>query len=142
MARQALKNVSESPVNVPLRTRSPRVGKVKTGGWDYTRWNISINDPDAFMDFMRGYPNTEGVTLFLYRLVPPIDLSLIQKKESNIQKGGFGDLEKFTVESVAEKFGRGKYNVRVTDSNRPAGQTQVVKSCLYKLLDAEKPSGL
>jgi hypothetical protein len=138
MAQQAAKKHVSTPESVPLRTPSPRVGKVKTGAWDYSRFRIAINDPDAFMDYMRGYPSTEGVTLFLYRLLPPIDLSLIGAKESNIQKGGYGDLNLFSVDAVAEKFGRGKYNIRVTDSNRPDGQREVVKSCQYKINDAER----
>ncbi len=139
MAQQAVKKQVPAAGLPPLRTPSPRVGKVKPGSWDYTRWRITISDPDAFMDFMRGYPNPDGVTLFLYRLQPPIDLSLIGHKESNIQKGGYADLNLFSFESVAEKFGRGKYNVKVTDSNRLEGQKEVIKGCQYKITDAEKP---
>ena len=138
MAQQAVKKQVPAVGLPPLRTPSPRVGKVKPGAWDYARWRITISDPDAFMDFMRGYPNPDGVTLFLYRLQPPIDLSLIGHKESNIQKGGYGDLNLFSFESVAEKFGRGKYNVKVTDSNRPEGQKEVIKGCQYKISDSEK----
>ena len=139
MAQQGLKKDVSAAVQQPLRMAAPRVGKGKTAEWDYTRFRISISDPDAFMEYMRGYPHTEGVTLFLYRLVPPSDISRIGLRESNIQKGGYADLSLFSFDAVAEKFGRGKYNVKVTDSNRPEGQREVVKSCQYKIADAEKP---
>lgn len=138
MAQQAVRNAPETTVR---RTRSPRLPRLKTGSAapDYTRWRITINDPDQFMEFMRNYPNPQGVTLFLYRLKPKIDVTLIGQKETNIQKGPIADLNLWSIEAIAEKFGRGWYNARVTDSNRPEGQTQVVQSCVYKLSDAEKP---
>jgi hypothetical protein len=138
MAQQAVRKQAETEAP---RRRAARVPAVKTGmePIDYTRWRITINDPDQFMAFMRDYPNKQGVTLFLYRLLPKIDLTLIQLQESNIQKGGCDDLAIFAQEAVAEKWGRGKYNIRMTDSNRPDGQRQVIQTCQYKLLDVEKP---
>jgi hypothetical protein len=115
----------------------PAGAKSAAGKIDYSKWRIGFNEPDRFMDYMRSYPNTEGVSLFVYRLNPRIDLSLIGLRESNIQKGGYGDLSLYTVDAIGEKFGRGKYNIRVTDSNRPEGQREVVKSCKYDLNDPE-----
>ncbi len=137
MAQQAVRKQVETPAPAP---RAPRLPKGKTGSApDYTRFRLTFSNPDDFMSYMRGYPNPEGVTLFLYRLLPKIDLSLIGLRESNIQKGGYDDLPLFGFDSVAEKFGRGKYYLKVTDSNRPEGQREVVKSATYKIADAEKP---
>ena len=138
MAQQAVRKQAES---APPVAGAPRLRKGKTGALpvSYDRYRLTFTEPDAFLEFMRGYPNRDGVTLFLYRLVPKIDLSLIGLRESNVQKGGYGDLNLFTPEAVAEKFGRGKYQVKVTDSNRLDGQREVVKACYYKLTDAEKP---
>lgn len=138
MAQQAVRKQVE---RAPVKSRAPRVpvAKVSNAPPDYQRWRMTFSDPDEFMGFMRGYPNPQGVTLFLYRLVPKIDLSLIQLQESNIQKGSIDDLSLFSLDAVAEKFGRGKYNIRVTDSNRPDGEREVVKTCQYKLHDVEKP---
>lgn len=122
------------------KTRAPRLPQAKTSPpSDYSRYRLTFTDADQFMTFMRGYPLTEGVTLFLYRLVPKIDLSLIGKRESNIQKGGYSDLNLYSLESIAEKFGCGKYQVKVTDSNRPDGQREVVRTCQYKITDAGAP---
>lgn len=138
MAQQAVRNAVETPVR---RSRVPRVPVLKTGNEapNYERWRMTINDPDEFMEFMRNYPNPQGVTLYLYRLKPKIDLSLIGLEETNIQKGPIADLALWSPEAVAEKFGRGQYNARVTDSNRPEGQKQVIQTCQYKLFDVEKP---
>lgn len=138
MAQQAVRKQAET--HAPRR-RSARLPVAETGTKpiDYAGWRLTINNPDQFMDFMRGYPNPQGVTLFLYRLLPKIDLSLIGLEETNLQKGGIEDLPLYSLEAVAEKWGRGKYNLRVTDSNRPDGQRQVIQTCPYKLLDVEKP---
>jgi hypothetical protein len=138
MAQQAVRKQVETE---GPRRRAPRVPVLKTGtpALNYEGFRLTINDPDEFMRFMKGYPNPQGVTIFLYRLVPRIDLSLIGLEEANIQKGSIDDLHLFTLDAVAEKFGRGKYNIRVTDSNRPDGQRQVIQTCPYKLFDAEKP---
>jgi hypothetical protein len=136
MAQQGVRNAVETPVR---RTRSPRlpVAKTTTEAPSYERWRMTISDPEEFLSFMRGYPNPQGVTLFLYRLKPKIDLSLIGLEETNIQKGPIADLALWGVDAVAEKFGRGLYNARVTDSNRPEGQKQVIQTCQYRI-DCEK----
>lgn len=141
MAQQAVRKQVPAVETAAPRRRAPRLPVVKTGteAPNYERWRLTINNPDEFMAFMRGYPNPQGVTLFLYRLKPKIDLTLIGQEETNLQKGGYDDLSLFSVEAVAEKFGRGQYNVRVTDSNRPDGQRQVIQTCLYKLSDVDKP---
>lgn len=137
MAQQATRKQTQT---APPVTRSPRLPKGKAGGLiDYARFRLTFTDADAFMDYMRGYPNAEGLTLFLYRLIPKINLSLIGKSESNIQKGGYEDLRLYTIEAVSEKFGQGKYNIKVTDSNRPEGQREVVRTCQYKISDSDKP---
>lgn len=141
MAQQAVRKQAPAVETAAPRRRAPRPPQVKTGteAPNYERWRLTINNPDEFMAFMRGYPNPQGVTLFLYRLKPKIDLTLIGQEETNIQKGGYDDLSLFSVEAVAEKFGRGQYNVRMTDSNRPDGQRQVIQACQYKLFDVDKP---
>ncbi len=146
MAQQAARKQAENPADVTgfpsARERSPRppAGKTGVAPVGYDRCRLTFTDPDAFLKFMRGYPQREGVTFFLYRLRPRIDLSQVGLRESNIQKGGYEDLPLFTPEAVAEKFGRGHYQVKVTDSNRTDNQREVVKSCQYKLDNADKPS--
>lgn len=88
------------------------------------------------MEYMRGYPDPSGVILYLYRSLPRIDLSLIGLKETNLQKGPISDLGLFSVEAVAERYRNGMYNVRMSDSNRPDGQREVIKTCIYKITDA------
>lgn len=141
MAQQAVKRQSKTDEISAPRRRAPRLPVAPTASEppSYERSRMTINDPEEFLSFMRAYPNPQGVTLFLYRLKPKIDLSLIGLEETNIQKGGIGDLALWGAEAIAEKFGRGQYNARVTDSNRPDGQRQVIQSCQYKLMDVEKP---
>jgi hypothetical protein len=136
MAQQGVRNAVETPVR---RTRSPRLPVAKTSNEapSYERSRMTINDPEEFLNFMRGYPNPQGVTLFLYRLKPKIDLTLIGLEETNIQKGPIADLPLWGVDAIGEKFGRGLYNARVTDSNRPEGQKQVIQTCQYRI-DGEK----
>ena len=137
MAQQAARKQAET---APPVARAPRVPGSKTGKTvDYSRYRLTFTDGDAFMAFMRTYPNPEGITLFLYRLLPKIDLSLVGVRESNIQKGGYDDLKLYSPEAIAEKFGRGKYQIKVTDSNRQSGEQEVVRSCHVNLMDAEKP---
>lgn len=140
MAQQPVVNLDQKKGRGrPPGSRARPPGQSRTEPWDYTLFRRSITRPDDFMDYMRGYPGPEGVTLFLYRVLPKIDLSLIGLRESNIQKGGYSDLSLFSFEAVSEKWGNGTYNIRVADGNRPEGQKEVVKSCPYKISDAGAP---
>jgi len=61
---------------------------------------------------------------------------MIQLRETYIQKAV--EPAQMTPEYVAERWGKGKYQIRLTDGNRPKGQQEVAK-ILYDLQDAEKP---
>ena len=138
MAQQGTKKATE---NEPVRTRSPRVGGGKKPvPADYSRGRHTFTDPHAFMVFMKGYPNTVGITLYLYRVMPKIDLSLIGHTESNIQKGGYEDLPLYSIEAVTKTFGRGIYQIKVVDSNRAEGDKEVVRACTYDISDTDKPA--
>ena len=141
MAQQGVRNAVETPVR---RARSPRlpVAKTTTEPPSYERWRMTFTDPEEFLAFMRAYPTPQGVTLFLYRLKPKVDLSLIGLEETNIQKGPIADLPLWAVDAVAEKFGRGLYNVRVTDSNRPEGQKTGHSNLSVPHIDTGKGAGL
>ena len=140
MAQQATRTRTETTAIPPPVVGKARPGKAKipNNPTDYTRHRLTFTDPDAFWAYMTDYPNKDGVTMYLYRIRPVIDLSLIGLRESNIQKGGYGDLKLFSRDAVGEKFGRGEFQVKVTDSNRPEGQKEVVRSCQYKILEGEK----
>lgn len=142
MAQQATKKQTETAVMPPpiARRGRPMKGKVPNEPTDYTRHRLTFNNAEAFMVYMAGYPNRDGITMYLYRLFPKIDLSLIGQRESNIQKGGYDDLQLFTRDAVAEKFGRGDYQVKVVDSNRPEGTREIVRSAQYRIPDADKPA--
>jgi hypothetical protein len=119
--------------------RAPRVGAGKQAvAADYSKVRQTFTNPEGFLSYMRGYPNTTGITLYLYRVWPKIDLSLIGHGESNIQKGGFEDLLLYTPETIARNFGRGAYQVKVTDSNRAEGEKEVVRSFTFDITDCEK----
>jgi len=138
MAQQAVRKQAET---TPVIARSPRVGGGKKPFVpDYSRVRHTFTDPDAFFAFMQSYPNRSGVTLYLYRVFPKIDLSLIGHTESNIQKGGYEDLPLYSFDAVTKNFGRGTYQIKVVDSNRPEGEKEVVRSCTYEINDTDKPA--
>ena len=131
--------VKKEPVNQPGISRTPRVGggrKLPTP--DYSRIRLTFTDPAVWLAYMKGYPNTAGITIYLYRVMPKIDLSLIGHTESNIQKGGYDDLPMFSAETIARNFGRGAYQIKVVDSNRAEGEKEVVRACNFEITDCEK----
>jgi hypothetical protein len=131
--------VRKQPEIAPISKRAPRVGAGKKPvPPDYSRSRQTFTDPAVFLDFMRGYPNPVGVTLYLYRVWPKIDLSLIGHTESNIQKGGYDDLLLYSAETIGRNFGKGAYQIKVVDSNRSEGEKEVVRSCNFDLMDIEK----
>jgi hypothetical protein len=108
----------------------------KPRSWDYTRYRLSINDPNEFKAYYDGYPDKSGLMAYVYRLVPRIDLSLIGLKISNIHETA--NPEEMIPSFIENKFGRGRYMLKLTDANRPQGQREVAKT-FFRLEDSEKP---
>jgi hypothetical protein len=121
---------AKSDENQPVKkARQPRV-------FDYSRYRVTIQNPDEFQRYLSGYPNKTGLMAYVYRLVPKIDLSLIGRETTNILETA--EFHKVTPAAIAEDFGRGKYMVTLNDSNRPKGEKEVCKG-IYRLEDEAKP---
>lgn len=88
---------------------------------------VALSDPPgesgrkkrSFSDllkFAREYENKTAMALYLYRLWPVIDLNLVGKKFSYIDK--FAGPDECDLDAIMRKWGRGKYKICLTDSNR------------------------
>src|SRR3984885_10022871 len=142
MAQQAtVKRASNAPpaVNsrrIPPRSETHRPFK-SSGKFDYMAYRRTLNKPEEFAAYLAGYPDKSGLMVYCYRLLPKIDLTLIGHRESSIEK--ISDVAKMNPEYTAEKWGRGKYLLRLNDANREKGQNEVVKTW-FDLDDCEKPA--
>src|SRR6185295_17716030 len=67
-----------------------------------------------------------GILGYVYRLKPVVDNALAGISESTIYKTS--NVAEMTQEFIGSKFGRGKYMLRLTDANRPKGETDVCKT--------------
>lgn len=97
--------------------------KQKTGEIDYTRVDNKFNRPEEFAVYVAGYPDKTGIMASLYRQQPKIDVTLIGLEEFSIHKTI--DEAEMSKEWIGDNFGRGKYMLMLSDSNRPHGQKEV-----------------
>lgn len=109
----------------------------KAGAFDYTAYRRTLNKPEEFAAYLAGYPDKSGLMLYIYRLLPKIDLTLIGHRETSIAK--VVDPAFMNPDWVGERFGRGKYHLKLNDTNREKGQTEVVKTW-FDLEDCDKPA--
>jgi hypothetical protein len=142
MAQQAtVKRVSNAPPAVNTRRVPPRAETHRpfksAGKFDYTAYRRTVNKPEEFAAYLAGYPDKSGLILYAYRLLPRIDLTLVNHRETSIAK--ISDVAQMNPDWIAERFGRGKYLMRLNDANRDKGQTEVVKTW-FDLDDCEKPA--
>lgn len=100
------------------KARKPRSEPVNYAGGKPRIFQI-VADFDAYM---AAYPDTSGLLAYYYRLEPKIDLSLIGLPGSSILKTA--RVDEMTEAFAAAKWGRGKYMLKVTDSNRPRGEQE------------------
>jgi hypothetical protein len=107
-----------------------------SGGFDYEKPKATtFTQSKDFQEFIAGYPNKHGLLGYLYRVYPAIDLSLIGNTENSIHKTA-SEVE-MTEEWISSRFGRGRYQLRVIDSNRPGGHQEVAKT-FFDCMNAEK----
>lgn len=113
--------VTERGPAAPSRPRA-KAGKV----FDYSKFRQSIRDDKDFGVYLAGYPNKTGILGYVYRLKPVVDNALAGISESTIYKTS--NVLEMTQEFIGSKFGRGKYMLRLTDANRPKGESDVCKT--------------
>lgn len=76
----------------------------------------SISD---LLKFAREYEDKTAIAFYLYRLWPVIDLNLVGRKTSYIDK--LMSPEECETDKLTQKWGRGKYKLCMTDSNIKGG---------------------
>jgi hypothetical protein len=109
---------------VGSKNRPPGTAARKT--FDYTAYRQTIRRPEDFYAFLEGYPPSTGLLAYIYRLRPSIDFSLIGKDTSYIHTTA--DVNEMREDFVAARFGRGHYQLKLNDANRPKGQNEVAKT--------------
>ena len=131
MASQpAVKRESVRSARVPVQAPP------KAKPFDYARFRVQLNKPDQFQQYLSGYPNKSGLRLYVYRLKPKIDFSLIQQREHTIRQ--IFELSDMTVDYVGREFGSGKYQFKLNDKLREKGETEVC-SLVFEIEDPERP---
>jgi hypothetical protein len=99
--------------------------------WDYSQFKKTFRNPVDFASYLAGYPDMSGVLGYWYRFHPKIDLSRIGQEKNNLVTTTRP--EEMTEDFAAETWGSGKYILKFTDSNRPAGQQEV--AAVWFLID-------
>lgn len=138
MAQQATRKRAESdtkPVNKGGRPVGSR-NAVKVKTFDFDAPKRDFQKYTDFLAYAEGYPDKTALLFSLYRLRPKIDNSLMGIDQSAIlQTAEFADV---TEEAIGEKFGRGKYMLKLNDSNKGKGLQLRCRTWL-ELFDVEKP---
>jgi hypothetical protein len=124
----------KTAVKRPAEPRLPVKGKARI--FDYSKFKLAIHDVNEFIRFVESYPDQTGLMAYFYRLVPKIDLSMVGQRETNIFETS--QIEQMMPGFIENKFGRGKYMVKLTDANKPQNERERARSW-YKLEDSEKP---
>jgi hypothetical protein len=117
-------------------TPAPRGRAPKSRIFDYSRYRLQLSNPDDFALYVRDYPDPSGLLAYIYRGKPKIDFGLISQKEHTIRKTA--NVEEMMPQWITENFGRGKYQVKLNDTNRDKGQTEVC-TINYTIDDPERP---
>lgn len=147
MAQQAAVNGGVSDVRKPLTGGRPPGSRnvkqsvpgkvpVKTEGFDYSQWDVTLQKVEDWYRYTEGYPDKSGTLCYVYRTQPKIDLGLIGIEETAILKTKEED--QMTEAYIGDTFGRGKYMLCFNDANRPRGQKNVCKT-FVTLSTANKP---
>jgi hypothetical protein len=118
-----------APAHAPARKASGRA-------FDYSRYRITIPNPEQFAQYLAGYPNKSGLQLYIYRLSPKIDFGLISQREHTIRK--VFEIGQMNAEWVTREFGRGKYQFKLNDKMRDKGETEVC-NMVFEVTDPERP---
>lgn len=105
--------------------------------WDYTQTTLrDFQKPVDFYAYLAGYPDKTALLISVYRLKPVIDHSLIGIDQSAILQTP--DEMLVTEDAIGDTFGRGKYMLKLNDSNRPKGQQRCCRTWI-EMTDCEKP---
>lgn len=130
------KTTPKTPAVVPQNTSenrgrgrppgTPNKQKDSNGNkFDYSRFKITFRKPSDFTGFLQGYPDKRALQAYVYRLRPRIDNSLIGINESAIFTTH--NENEMREDYIASVFGRGHYQLKLSDANRAPGQTEVCK---------------
>jgi hypothetical protein len=133
MAKTGSKN--RIPEQAGSSTPAKKTGRPRKPLPDYGIFNHTFGRSEDFAAFLSGYPPSTGLMAYVYRLRPRIDFGLIGRDETNILETPH--IDQMTAGYIASQFGRGKYQLRLTDSNRPQHQRQICKTW-FLLEDEEK----
>lgn len=86
-----------------------------------------------FLEFSKSYPDKTAICFYLYRLWPVIDLKLVNLRTTNIDK--LTSPAEIALDALTRKWGRGKYRLCLTDSNKP-GDKRVCET-RFEINDSE-----
>lgn len=98
---------------------------------DFTK-SFQKLSPETFYRFIREYPDQQGATVYVFRLLPKIDRRLVGIETKNIDK--LADCSAFDEDYLLREHGTGRYMLTFTDSNKPKGMTEVAK-CFAEVAD-------
>jgi hypothetical protein len=108
--------------------------------FDFTR-SLQRLTPESFYGFVRQYPNHQGTQVYIYRVVPVID-----RKQAGIENSYIDTLPGSPECPIDEEYllrnhGSGKYHIKLSDSNKARGLTEVAKTTV-EVYDPNVPPNL
>lgn len=83
------------------------------------------NAPDEFWRLCREYPHRAASMVYVWRLRPEIDRTLVGLKHSNIAKWPLDRDDAASESRLLDEHGSGLYQLRLNDSNRGQGRITV-----------------
>jgi hypothetical protein len=138
MAQQG--TVKRTANDVPVKNKGGRPpgsrNAPKPKNYDFDAPKRDFQKPLDFYQYLAAYPDKTALLLSVYRLRPKIDHSLMGIDQSAILQTANPD--DVTEEALGETFGRGKYMLKLNDSNKPKGMQLRCRTWL-DITDVEKP---
>lgn len=97
-----------------------------------------FKDINVFSEFIKRYPDRNGIVAYLYRLEP-----VINRKQSDPDNGSTLeklDCDSISYESISRTWGSGKYQIMFNDLNR--GKSNNVARCTFSIVESDLPAVL
>lgn len=106
--------VADRPAKKKTARRSPTPGG-RRAPFDYDEGRQTFQRDSVFWEWLAGYPKTEGLSLYVFRIAPSIDNAQVGRTESNI--GLITDPAKWNREYIQESYGGGVLMLKLSDAN-------------------------
>lgn len=104
--------------------------------FDYAIARQRFNRHEDFWAFLADYPDKRGLSCYVYRLDPVINMARVGQDASYIDV--IADLGLMSYNAIAEAHGGGKYQVMLSDANRSGG-SEAARSFMTVPVEEREP---